>query len=51
MERRGGSLNKEVEWRQWYSGTQGGSLNEEIEWRQWYSGDNCMVERRGGESY
>ena len=20
----GGSLNKEVEWRQWYSGTQGG---------------------------
>ena len=35
----GGSLNKEVEWRQWYSGTQGGgSLNKEVEWRQWYSG-------------
>ena len=29
----------------------GGSLNEEIEWRQWYIGDNCMVERRGGESF
>ena len=49
MERRGGSLNKEVEWRQWYSGTRGGdngvverrgggSLNKEVEWRQWYSG-------------
>ena len=46
----GGSLNEEVEWRQWYSGTRGkGSLNQEIEWRQWYSGDNCMVERRGGK--
>ena len=22
----GGSLNKEVEWRQWYSGTQGGEV-------------------------
>ena len=39
MERRGGSLNEEVEWRQWFRGTQGGgSLNEEVEWRQWYSG-------------
>ena len=39
MERRGGSLNKEVEWRQWFSGTQGGgSLNKEVEWRQWFSG-------------
>ena len=38
VERRGGvSLNKEVEWRQWFSGTQRGvSLNEEVEWRQWY---------------
>ena len=46
----GGSLNKEVEWRQWFSGTQGGgslnkevewrgeSLNKEVEWRQWFSG-------------
>ena len=34
VERRGGvSLNEEVEWRQWYSGTQGGvSLNKEVEW-------------------
>ena len=46
MERRGGSLNKEVEWRQWYSGTQGvGSLNKEVEWRQLYGGT------QGGESY
>ena len=31
VERRGGSLNKEVYWRQWYSGTQeGGSLNKEV---------------------
>ena len=35
----GGSLNKEVKWRQWLSGTQGGgSLNKEVEWRQWLSG-------------
>ena len=26
VERRGGSLNKEVEWRQWFSGTQGGEF-------------------------
>ena len=26
VERRGGSLNKEVEWRQWFSGTQGGEV-------------------------
>ena len=38
VERRGESLNKEVEWRQWFSGTQGGSLNKEVEWRQWFSG-------------
>ena len=39
MEGRGGSLNKEVERGQWFSGTQGGgSLNKEVEWRQWYSG-------------
>ena len=35
----GGSLNKEVEWRQSSSGTQGGvSLNKEVEWRPWFSG-------------
>ena len=34
-----GSLNKEVEWRQWFSGTQrGGHLNREVEWRPWFSG-------------
>ena len=40
MERRGGgSLNKEVEWSPWYSGTQGGgSLNQEVEWRPWFGG-------------
>ena len=39
MARGGGSLNKEVELRQWFSGTQGGgSLNQEVEWRQWFSG-------------
>ena len=44
MERRGGSLNREVEWRPWYSGTQaGGSLNKEVERSPWYSGT------RGGE--
>ena len=26
VERRGGSLNKEVEWRPWFSGTQGGKF-------------------------
>ena len=34
----GGSLNKEVKWRQWLSETRGGSLNKEVEWRQWLSG-------------
>ena len=49
VERRRGSLNKEVEWKQWFRGTQGvgfnkevqsggGSLNKEVEWRQWFSG-------------
>ena len=34
------SLDKEVEWRQWFGGTQGGrgSLDKEVEWRQWFSG-------------
>ena len=44
MERRGGSLNKEVEWRQWFSGTQeGGSLNKEVEWRPWFGGTQWRV--------
>ena len=66
MERRGGgSLNKEVEWRKWFSGTQGGggSLNKEVEWRKWFRWNagggslnkevewrQCLVERRGGEA-
>ena len=34
-----GSLNREVKWRQWFSGKKGeGSLNKEVEWRQWVSG-------------
>ena len=38
MERGGGSLHKEVEWRRWFSGTHGGGLNLEVEWSPWYSG-------------
>ena len=39
VERRGGSLNKEVAWRQEFGGTQGGEgLNKEVEWIQWFSG-------------
>jgi len=36
VERRGGgSLNKEVKWRQWFSGTGAEVLlNKEVEWRQ-----------------
>ena len=45
MEGRGGSLNKEVEWRQWFSGTQGVG-GENIE----ENGDNVFVESRGGSS-
>ena len=26
VERGGGSINKEVKWRQWFSGTQGGEV-------------------------
>ena len=55
MERRGGvSLNKEVEWRQWFSGTQGGeALNGTQKGGddagKKYNGDNGLMERRGGE--
>ena len=39
VERRGGSLNKEVECRAVYGGTQGlGSLNKEVEWRPLFGG-------------
>ena len=43
VERRGGSLNKEVEWRPWYGGTQGAEV-----WIKTWNGDHGMVERRGG---
>ena len=34
MEGRGGSLNKEVNFRRWYCGRQGGgSLNKEVDFR------------------
>ena len=32
---RGGSLNKELEFRSWHCGRQGGSLNKELEFRSW----------------
>ena len=44
--RRGGSLNKEVEWRPWFSGTQGGSFNKEVEWRQWFGGTQGGVKKK-----
>ena len=36
--RKGGSLNKEIEWRPLYGGTQGGKLNKEVERRPLYGG-------------
>ena len=39
VERRGGSLNKEVECTALYGGTQGGEgLNKEVEWRPLFGG-------------
>ena len=40
MERKGGSLNKEVEWRPivCIMEGRGGSLNKEVEWRPWLGG-------------
>ena len=40
MERRGGSLNKEVEWKPLFGGTQGGKfrLDKEVEWRPLFGG-------------
>ena len=43
VERRGGSLNKEVHWRPLYCGAQGGGVSIKK-----YIGDHCIVERRGG---
>ena len=43
---RGGSLNKELDFRLWHSGWQGnGSLNKEFDFRSWHCG------RQGGEVY
>ena len=42
---RGGSLNKDLEFRSWHCGRQGGgSLNKELGFRSWHSG------RQGGGS-
>ena len=42
---RGGSLNKELDFRLWHSGWQGnGSLNKEFDFRSWHCG------RQGGGS-
>ena len=36
---RGGSVNKELEFRSWHCGRQaGGSLNKELEFRSWHCG-------------
>ena len=41
---RGGSLNKDLEFRSWHCGRQGvGSLNKDLEFRSWHCG------RQGGE--
>ena len=46
MEGRGGSLNKELDFRLWHSGWQGkGSLNKEVDFRSWHYG------RQGGEKF
>ena len=43
---RGGSLNKELDFRLWHSGWQGnGSLNKEFDFRSWHCG------RQGGEKF
>ena len=44
VEGKGGSLNKESDFRLWHSGWQGnGSLNKELDFRSWHCG------RQGGE--
>ena len=46
MEGKGGSLNKELDFRFWHSGWQGkGSLNKEVDFRSWHCG------RQGGEKF
>ena len=44
VEGKGGSLNKDLEFRSWHCGRQGGgSLNKELGFRSWHSG------RQGGK--
>ena len=44
VEGKGGSLNKDLEFRSWHCGRQGGgSLNKELGFRSWHCG------RQGGE--
>ena len=44
MEDKGGSLNKELDFRLWHSGWQGkGSFNKALDFRSWHCG------RQGGE--
>ena len=44
MEGRGGSVNKELEFRSWHCGRQaGGSLNKELDFASWHCG------RQGGK--
>ena len=39
VEGKGGSLNKELEFRSWHCGRQGGgSLNKELDFRSWHCG-------------
>ena len=39
MEGKGGSLNKQLEFRSWHCGRQGGgSLNKELDFRSWHCG-------------
>ena len=43
---KGGSLNKEFDFRSWHGGRQGGgSLNKDFEFRSWHCG------RQGGEKF
>ena len=46
MEGKGGSLNKELDFRLWHSGWQGkASLSKEVDFRSWHCG------RQGGEKF
>ena len=38
VEGRGGSVNKELEFRSWHCGGKGGSLNKKFDFRSWHCG-------------